>query len=117
MNIVLWVLQVALALLCISGGAYQIFMLDELQKGVAAMRQLPRRLWVFFGVFGCVGGLCLILPLAGVTPVAAAAVALQSALITALYLRHGDRAPMPYSAAMLVMAVFIAYGRFELRPL
>ena len=42
MNILLWVLQVALAFLCISGGVFQIFKLDELKKGVAAMRELPR---------------------------------------------------------------------------
>jgi len=42
MNIVLWIFQIVLALLCISGGAFQIFKLDELRKGVAAMRALPR---------------------------------------------------------------------------
>ena len=62
MNILLWVAQVALALLCISGGAFQIFKLEELQKGVAAMRALPRGLWFFLGAVGCLAGLGLILP-------------------------------------------------------
>jgi hypothetical protein len=30
MNILLWVLQVALALLCLAGGAYKVFKFDEL---------------------------------------------------------------------------------------
>jgi len=38
MNIVLRVLQVALAWLSVAGGVYQIFELDELSPGVAAMR-------------------------------------------------------------------------------
>jgi hypothetical protein len=122
MNILLWVAQVALALLCISGGAFQIFKLEELQKGVAAMRALPRGLWFFLGAVGCLAGLGLILPgatnlLPGITPVAAAAVAVQSLLISALYLRYRDRAPLPYSAAMVLMAAFICYGRLELQPL
>jgi len=122
MNIFLWILQVTLALLCISGGAFQIFKLDELKKNVDAMRALPRGLWAFLGAFGCLGGLCLILPgainvLPVLTAIAAAAVAAQSALFSAFYLRYGDRAPMPYSLVMTVMAAFIAFGRFALLPL
>jgi hypothetical protein len=122
MNILLWVAQVALALLCISGGAFQIFKLAELQKGVAAMRALPRGLWFFLGAVGCLAGLGLILPgatnlLPGLTPIAAAAVAVQSLLISALYLRYRDRSPLPYSVAMVMMAAFICYGRSELQPL
>jgi hypothetical protein len=121
MNILLWVLQVSLALLCISGGVFQIFKLDELKQGVAAMRSLPRALWAVLGAFGCLTGLGLVVPgatnlLPGLTPIAAAAVAAQSALITAFYLRYRDRAPLPYSVVMLVMAIFICYGRLELHP-
>ena len=122
MNILLWVLQLALALLCISGGVFQIFKLDDLKKGVAAMRALPRSLWTFLGAFGCVGGLLLILPglmhwQPSLTPIAAAAVALQSALISVFYLRYRDRAPLPYSVTMAMLALFICYARLSLEPL
>jgi hypothetical protein len=121
MNILLWVLQVALAFLCISGGIFQIFKFDELQKGVAAMRALPRGLWAFLGAYGCVAGVGLIVPGAlsldpMLTPIVAVAIAAQSALISAFYLYYGDRAPLPYSAIMTVLAAFIAYGRFALSP-
>ncbi len=117
MNILLWVLQVLLALLCISGGAFQIFKIEELKRNTAAMRALPRGLWAFFGAFACVAGLCLIVPgalgmLPALTALAAAGVALEQALISAFYLKYGDRPPLPYSMAMTVMAAFIAYGRF-----
>lgn len=121
MNIVLWVLQVALALLCISGGAFQIFKLEELQKGVTAMRALPRGVWTLLGALGCLGGLGLLLPgaldLPGLAPLAAAAVTVQSLPICAAYVRYRDRSPLPYSMAMVLMAAFICYGRLELQPL
>ena len=41
MNILLWVLQIALAWLCIAGGIFQIFKTEQLQKNVASMRALP----------------------------------------------------------------------------
>jgi hypothetical protein len=121
MNILLWVLQLVLALLCISGGTFQIFKIEQLKKGVAAMRELPRGLWALLGAVSCVAGLCLILPgaihvLPVLTPIAAAAVAAENVLISAFYVHYGDRAPLPYSVAGAVLAAFIAYGRFALAP-
>jgi hypothetical protein len=78
MNIVLWIFQIVLALLCISGGAFQIFKLDELRKGVAAMRALPPGAWWLLGGSGCVAGLGLLVPGASVTALAAATIAAQS---------------------------------------
>jgi uncharacterized membrane protein YphA (DoxX/SURF4 family) len=121
MNILLWVLQIALAWLCIAGGVFQIFKIEQLQKGVASMRALPRGLWAFLGAFGCLAGLGLIVPgainvLPVLTPIAAAAVAAESVLISAFYVYYGDRSPMVYSVAMAIMAAFISYGRFALKP-
>lgn len=62
MNILLWALQVALALLCIAGGTFKVFKIEQLQKGVASMRALPRCLRVFLGAFECLAGLCPIVP-------------------------------------------------------
>jgi hypothetical protein len=44
MNILLWIFQVALALLCFAGGAYKLFQFDELAK-VPATAALPRAGW------------------------------------------------------------------------
>jgi len=121
MNILLWILQIALAWLCIAGGFYQIFKIGQMQKNVAAMRALPRSLWAFLGAFGCLAGLCLILPgatnvLPVLTPIAATAVAAESVLISAFYIYYRDFSPMYYSAAMVIMAAFVSYGRFALKP-
>jgi hypothetical protein len=122
MNILLWVLQIALAWLCVAGGVFQIFKIEQLKKNVAAMRALPRAVWACLGAFGCLAGLGLILPgainvLPGLTAIAAAAVVGESLLITACYLYYRDFSPMLYSVAMAIMAAFIAYGRFVLKPL
>jgi hypothetical protein len=122
MNLVLWVLQVVLALLCVSGGAFQIFKIDELQTTVTAMRELPHGLWAFFGAFGCLAGVGLILPgatnvLPVVTPIAAAAVAAQSVLISAFYIYYRDFPPLPWSVAMALMGAFISYARFRAESL
>lgn len=122
MNIVLWILQIALALLCISGGIFQIFKLDELKQGVLAMRALPRGVWTLLGALGVLGGVLLVVPgaanlLPALTPVAAAIVAAQSVLISAFYVRYRDKSPLPYSVVMVMLGAFICYGRLELSPL
>jgi DoxX-like family len=121
MNIVLWVLQVALAWLCIAGGFFQIFKIEDLQKGVASMRALPRSLWALLGAFGCLCGFGLVLPGAlNVFPVltaySAVAVAGQSILISGFYAYYRDFSPMAYSGVMALLAAFIAYGRFAVVP-
>ena len=121
MNILLWILQVALAWLCIAGGFFQVFKIEQLQRNVTSMRELPRELWAFLGAFSCLAGLCLILPSATnmipvLTPIAAAAVAAESVLISSFYVYYRDFSPLIYSVAMAIMAAFIAYGRFLLKP-
>jgi hypothetical protein len=117
MNILLWVLQIALAFLSVSGGIFQIFKIDELKKNVTSMRELPRGLWAFLGAFGCFAGLSLILPgvtnlLPILTPIAAIAIAAQSVFISVFYIDYKDFSPLPYSMGMAIMGAFIAYGRF-----
>lgn len=121
MNILLWAVQIVLAWLCIAGGIFQIFKIDQLQAQVNSMRALPPGLWAVLGVFECLGGLGLILTrmtkvLRVLTPIAATAIAVESVLISALYIYYGDFSPLVYSVAMAIMAAFIAYGRFTRKP-
>lgn len=121
MNILLWVLQAFLSLMCLGGGTFKIFKIDELQTTVNAMRQLPHALWAVMGAVEILGGLLLVLPgLLGketrLTPIAAAVIAVQSLVISALYAAYGDSAPLPYAVVMAILAGFIAYGRFKLKP-
>jgi hypothetical protein len=122
MNILLWVLQIALAWFSIAGGVFQILKIEQLQKTVASMRALPRGLWACLGAFGCVAGVGLIVPDAikvftVVTPICAVGIAVESALISSFYIYYRDRSPLVYSAVMTVLAAFVAYGRLVLAPL
>ena len=124
MNVVLWVLQVALALLAFAGGAYKVFMFDELAK-MPAMSALSRGGWGALGVFEMLCAVLLIVPAAAkwkpsVTPLAAAALALESLALAALYARHSLQLtatnPLVWVVVMGLMAVLVAYGRYALRP-
>ena len=61
MNIVLWIVQVVLALLCLSGGAYKTFSFDEVAKQLTA---IPRGGWSAIGVFEMVAAVLLVAPAA-----------------------------------------------------
>ena len=124
MNIVLWIVQVVLALQAFAGGAYKIFQFDELAK-VPAMSALPRAGWGAIGVFEMACGVLLILPMAirwkpVLTPAAAAALAVESFALAVLYGSYSREMaatnPMVWVVAGGVMAAFVAYGRFALRP-
>jgi hypothetical protein len=124
MNVVLWVLQVALALLSLAGGAYKVFMFDELAN-MPAMSALSRGGWGALGVFEMLCAVLLIVPAAAkwmpvLTPLAAAALALESLALAALYAQHSLQLtatnPLVWVVVMGLMAVFVAYGRYALKP-
>src|SRR5947207_15340142 len=90
MNVLLWVLQIALALLYLAGVAYQTCKCDEL---ATQMRALPRSGWRALGVLEMVGAVLLIVPAAArwmpvLTPLAAAALALETLALAGLYARY-----------------------------
>ena len=124
MNVLLWVLQVALALLSLGGGAYKMFMFDELAKE-PAMGALSRGGWGALGVFEMLCAVLLVVPAASnwmpvLTPLAAAALALESLALAGLYARYSLKLtatnPMVWVVVMGLMAAFVAYGRYALRP-
>ena len=121
MNLFLWVLQVALALLYLSGGAYKTFMFDELANQMVA---LPRGGWAALGVLEMVCAVLLIVPAAAnrmpvLTPLAAAALALESLALAGLYARYSLELtatnPLVWVVMMGLMAAVVAYGRSALR--
>jgi VIT1/CCC1 family predicted Fe2+/Mn2+ transporter len=123
MNVLLWVLQAVLALLYLSGGAYKIFSFDELASQMTA---LSRGGWRALGVLEILGAVLLIVPAAlkwmpVLTPLAAAVLALETLAIAALYASYSLQLavtnPMVWAVVMGLMAAFVAYGRYALRPL
>jgi len=123
MNVLLWVLQVALALLYLAGGAYKVFKFDELAN---SLRALSRGGWRALGLLEMLGAVLLIVPAAAnwmpvLTPLAAAALALETLALAGLYARYSLKVaatnPMVWAVVMGLLAAFVAYGRYVLRPL
>jgi len=119
MNILLWVLQIFLALLAFAGGAYKVFAFDQV-AGSAFYAALPRAGWGALGVFEVVCAVLLILPALlnwrrGLVPLAAAALALETIGLSILYARYSleptPANPLVWSVLMAVLAAFVAYGR------
>jgi DoxX-like family len=125
MNILLWVLQVALALFCFAGGAYKNFRFEELAK-MPATAALPRGGWGAIGVFEMLCAVLLIVPAATkwmpvLTPLAAAALTLESLALAGLFARHSLKMtaanPLVWVVGMGLVAAFVVYGRYWLSPL
>ena len=116
MNVLLWVLQIALAFLYLSGGAYKVFKFDALANH---LRALPRGGWRALGVLEMIGAVLLVVP--AMTPLAAAALALETLALAGLYARYSLKLaatnPMVWAVVMGLLAAFVAYGRYVLRPL
>src|SRR5262245_42530117 len=120
MNVLLWVLQVALALLSFAGGAYKIFAFNEMAQ-VPATAALSRGVWGPLGLFEIVCGLLLVAPAvtkrtAGFAPLVALALALENLALAALDARYSLEVaatnPMVWALAMALMAAFVAFGRY-----
>jgi hypothetical protein len=123
MNVLLWVLQAALAFLYGAGGSYKTFKFDALAN---QMHALSRGGWRLLGVLEMVGAVLLIVPAAAhwvpvLTPIAAAALALETLGLAALYARYSLKLaasnPMVWAVVMGLLAAFVAYGRYALSPL
>ena len=118
MNVVLWVLQVVLALLFLAGGAFKTFNPDDVAKQITA---LPRGAWRVIGVIEVVGAVLLIVPAATgwmphLTPLAAAVLAFESLALSALYARYSLKLaatnPLVFAVPMCLLAALVAYGRY-----
>jgi len=118
MNVLLWVLQVALAFLFVSGGAYKVFKVDNL---ASHFRGFPPAAWRALGVIELVGGVLLVVPakVTGVpmlTALAAAVLAIESLALAAAYARKSLKLvaanPLPWCATMGLLAALVAYGRY-----
>lgn len=118
MNVLLWILQLALALLYFAGGAYKTFMFDELASQMTA---LSRGGWRALGMFEMLGAVLLVVPAATkwmpiLTPLAAGALALETLVVAGLYARYSLQLtaanPLIWAVGMGLVAAFVAYGRY-----
>ena len=120
MNLLLWIVQIVLALFCLAGGAYKLLAYTELAKMPAAAA-LSQAAWGALGVFEMACGVLLIVPFAlkwmpFLTPLAAVALVLESLALAAVYARFSVQLtpsnPLVWVALMAILGGLVAYGRY-----
>ncbi|UYN89456.1 MAG: DoxX family protein [Anaerolineales bacterium] len=121
MQTVLWIAQALLAVAFIAAGFFHAFKAEE-AKGrpeMAWMQAISPGLRRFIGLAEMAGGLGVILPmLTGIlpwlTPLAAALLAVVMALAIIFHLARKEFANLAVNTPLLLLAAFVAWGRWEL---
>ena len=122
MNILLWVLQVVMALMYGASGVMKVFMFDEISKEVPSFAAFPREVWMALGILELICAVGLLVPAAlhwkpGLTVLAAALLALESLMFIAAHVQYHETGSIIISAVLGLVMAFIAYGRMVLRPI
>jgi hypothetical protein len=114
MSILLWVLQILLALYYVMGGSWMISKVPPVW-----LKIMPKPVWAALGLLQILFALGLVLPGAFgmmplLTPVAAVGVAVETVLVAAL--GKPKFSGMLWAIVPALLALFVAYGRFALKP-
>jgi uncharacterized membrane protein YphA (DoxX/SURF4 family) len=120
MNIVLWVLQVLLALAFFAHG----FLLLSPPPEIAAQMnaELPRAFWVFLGIAEVLAAIGLTLPgitriMPALVPAAAVGVMIVMIAATIWHLARREFSGAAITAVLLAMATYTAYARWRIAPI
>jgi hypothetical protein len=121
MNVLLWVLQILLALHTVMGAVWKF---SNSELAVPSLSAIPHGVWLAMSVMELFCSLGLILPainqrLANLAPVAATCVAAEMLLFSGLHVYSGaaNNGPVAYWLVVAALCTFVAYGRFALEPL
>src|SRR5690242_5498168 len=113
MNILLWILQVLLALHTAMGAAWKF---SHSERSVPSLKAIPHTAWLGMAVVELLCSLGLVLtvfqPLATLAPIAAAVIAVEMLLFCGLHLQQqaGKHGHMVYWLVVAALAGFIVYG-------
>ena len=123
MNIVLWIIQVLLALLFLFAGGTKLVLPIEVLASMGSPNQvhLPGLLIRLIGVFEVLGGLGLILPglfriKPSLTTLAAAGLVIIMIGATVLTFAGDGAAAAIVPLVVTLLSAFVAYGRWRLAP-
>jgi len=121
MNILLWVLQILLALHTTMGAVWKF---SNSEQTVPSLAAIPHGVWLAMSVFELLCSVALLLPavhkpLAVLAPIAATCIAAEMLFLCAVHINSGyaGYGPMIYWLVVAAICAFIAYGRFMLKPL
>ncbi len=114
MNILLWILQILLALYYLMGGQWMVFKVPPVW-----LKLLPKPVWMALGLLQALFAIGLVLPgLIGmsppITPIAAIGVAVETLLVSTI--TKPKFQGMLWIVVPALLALFVAYGRLVLKP-
>ncbi len=120
MNIVLWALQILLALHTVMGAVWKLKHSDRVAPSLGA---IPRKVWMVLCVLEFLLSLGLVLPALGASlailaPIAAAAIGAEMLVFCGVHISSGatKHGPMVYWLVVAVLCAVIVYGRAVLVP-
>ncbi len=118
MNILLWVLQILLALHTLMGAIWKFS--QSAEQTMPALKVILPGVWLAMSVMEILCSLGLILPafskrLAFLAPISAAFIGAEMLLFSALYLSSGNpnHGPVYYWLVVAVICAVIGFGRFR----
>ena len=111
MNIVLWVLQIAAALLYGASGVMKVFMFDKISGDVPSFGALPRQAWMALGILELVCTVGLIVPAAfrwhpTLTVVAAVVLATESLVFVGVHAKYHEVGSIVMSVVLGLLTAF-----------
>ena len=121
MNIGVWIAQVLLALVFMRSGAIKAFAPGVVEM-VPWVQDSPTALVRVIGIVELDGGLAVLLPtvlrvVPKLSAVAAAGLALVMLLATCFHLYRGEVSSVTTPVVLLLVAIFVAIGRWKLAPI
>jgi len=122
MNTGLWGVQVVLAAMFLMAGVTKGFQYERAKASLPWVKDVTKGLVTFIGISELLGGVGLLLPATAglfpwLTPLAATGIALIMVLAAGFHARRGETHGIVLNLVLLVLAVFVAYGRWFIRPL
>lgn len=122
MNVILWIAQLILAAVFLGQGILKFVRPATLPDALSWVYDVTGPLAIFIGVAELAAVAGLILPgLTGIaprlTPAAAAGLALVMVAAMVFHAGRGEMQQIVMNVVLLVLAVFVAYGRWTVAPL
>lgn len=120
MNVLLWVLQVLVAVHTFMGAVWKF---SSSEQAVPSLKAIPHRVWLSMSAMEMLCSIGLILPafsepLAILVPVSATCIAVEMLFFSGVHLCSGStkHSLMNYWIGVAAVCTFLAYGRFVLEP-
>lgn len=116
MNVMLWIVQLVLALVFIMSGVLKAFQYKQAKEYMDWVGDVPKGVVIFLGFAEILGGVGLLFPMAlGVlpifTPIAAFALAILMLFAAIFHYHRKEIHTIPINVILLFIALFITIGR------